>query len=271
MTHTKLTTPLVGILLALGGCGGGGDDAPPTVASTSVFAVSPAMATIYSAGLNLNVAGPDNSTPPSNLTTNQRNDYQSWSGTFSASQRAPSAAFLDSTPNCATATMLVDVNLVAVRARDGYRMQEAATFGYGSNYKPVCALTLDGHYWTWNLSEPLPASSTVNSILGGVQFTGTISRTPEATQDIDSRLTSLVGLDPDTANSAWLSFTYHVVSNTSTMPFRMFGENTQMRFRIDPTGKLLGFQYLRTGALPDLSAPNTNYSSTDTMLVLNAQ
>lgn len=135
------------------------------------------------------------------------------------------------------------------RPRRSYRMQEAATFGYDDNYKPLCALVLDGHYWTWNLSDALPVSSTIRGNLTGVQFSGISSFTPDAL-NIDSNLTGLVGLDADTANSAYLSFTYHVVSDAGTLPFRMLGENTEFRFRIDATGTFLGFPYVRTGILP---------------------
>lgn len=253
MRVTKLAVLTAIISGALTGCGGGGSDEESTkvaaATSTSVFAVRSAFDAIATAGLNLNLVGKDN-------TNRTRIDdrYNDWSGTFSIAKRAPTNEFLSTTPNCAEATILVDMRMVLIRSRDGYRMQEAATFGYDNNYKPVCAFMLDGHYWHWNLSEPLPLSSLVNGNLSGVAFTGEISRTPEST-DFDSRLASVVGLEADTANSAYLSFVYKVITDRDvTLPFRMFGETAEFRFRIDPSGKFLGLQYLRTGVVPDPAA-----------------
>ena len=235
------------------GCGGGGSSEEPTrvaATSTSVFAVRSAFDAMATKGINLNLVGKDN-------TTRTRIDdrYNDWSGTFSMSKRAPTDEFLSTTPNCAEATLLVDMRMVLIRNRDGYRMQEAATFAYDSNYKPVCAFMLDGHYWHWNLSEPLPLTSLVKGNLSGVAFTGDISRTPDAV-NFDSRLASVVGLEADTQDSAYLSFVYKVVANTEevALPFRMFGETAEFRFRIDPDGKFLGLQYLRTGVVPDPAA-----------------
>lgn len=248
--QTKTVLLAATLSVGLGGCGGGDDAPAPQLAvnSVAVFPVQSAFDAITGAGLNVNLAGTDNSQKTTNL-----NVYNDWTGTFSLSRRVASAPAL--TANCVGVTKLVDVSLTLTRARDGYRMQEAATFGYDDNYKPLCALVLDGHYWTWNLSEALPASSTISGNLTGVQFSGDSSFTPDAL-NIDSNVTGLVGLDADTANSAYLSFTYHVIPTPplrpdEVVPFRMLGENTGFRFRIDPTGRVLGFQYVRTGIVPD--------------------
>lgn len=244
------TTILAALLVAgVSGCGGGGDDAPApqlAVNSPAVFQVRSTFDSMTSAGLNLNLVGTDNAQKTSNL-----NGFNDWSGSFSLSKRTvpPSVLPANWPANCTGATKLVDVSFTLVRARDGYRMQEAATFGYDDNYTPLCAFVLDGHYWTWLLKEALPVSSTIRGNLTGVQFSGTSSLTADAL-NIDSNLTGLVGLDADTANSAYLSFTYHLVPDAGTLPFRMLGENTELRFRIDASGTFLGFQYVRTGVLP---------------------
>lgn len=264
--RTTMTFLAVMLSAGLGGCGGGDDNpiaAPLAVNSVATFQVRPAFDSISSDGLNLNLAGTDNAQKTSNL-----NGYNDWTGTFSMSKRAVTPAFLAAAANCANATTLIDVSLTLLRSRDGYRMQEAATFGYDNNYKPLCAMVLDGHYWTWNLSEALPETSLLKGNLTGVQFSGVSSSTPDAL-NIDSNLTGLVGLDADTANSAYLSFTYHVTPIFSlpatVSPFRMLGENTALRLRIDPTGKVLGFQYVRTGIVPD------PMSSTPVTLTMNSR
>lgn len=242
-TKTVLWVALLSSCLI--GCGGG-DDSPaaPALAvnSAATFPVRAAFDSVTSAGLNLNLAGTDNAQKTVNL-----NGFNDWNGTFSLSRRTATPSTL--TTNCTGVTKLVDVSLTLTRGRDGYRMQEAATFGYDDNFKPLCALVLDGHYWSWNVSEALPESSTIKGNLTGVQFSGVSSLTPDAL-NVDSNLTGLVGLDADTANSAYLSFTYHLVSDTGTLPFRMLGENTEFRFKIDPAGNILSLQYLRTGVLP---------------------
>ena len=256
------------VAAALAGCGGGGNDtaAPPQrEASTATFAVKSAMVGIYATGLNLNLSGRDNGIP---VQTVFRDDYYNWSGTFSLSSRVVTPE--NRISNCTDATTLVDIKITLTRARDGYRMQEAATFGYGADYKPICASLLDGHFWTWNLSQPLPASSGLRGNISGVEFAGTVSRTADPL-DIDASLTSLVGLDADTKDSAFLTFLYNVTPapqgsmTLPYLPFRMFGEGTEFRFRIDPTGKFLGFQYVRTGLVPD-----PNFSSPVTV-ILNSQ
>jgi hypothetical protein len=258
--RTKMTFLAVLLSAGVGGCGGGNDSpiaAPLAVNSVDTFEVRSTFDRISSDGLNLNLVGTDNAQKTSNL-----NGYNDWTGTFSMSKREVTTAFLAGTTNCANATILIDARLTLLRSRDGYRMQEAATFGYDDNYKPLCAMVLDGHYWTWNLSEELPERSLVKGNLTGVQFSGVSSFTPDAL-NIDSNLTGLVGLDADTANSAYLSFTYHVTPpGTAALPFRMLGENTDFRFRIDPMGKVLGFQYVRTGIVPD---PMSNTPVTLTM------
>ena len=242
----RTKTVLSAALLSSGliGCGGGDDAPAPQLAvnSVAVFPVQSAFDAITGAGLNMNLAGTDNAQKTSNV-----GGFNDWTGTFSLSKRTATPSIL--TTNCTGVTKLVDVSLTLTRARDGYRMQEAATFGYDDNFKPLCALVLDGHYWSWSVSEALPASSTIKGNLTGVQFSGVSSLTPDAL-NVDSNLTGLVGLDADTAQSAYLSFTYHLVSDAGTLPFRMLGENTEFRFKIDPAGNVLSLQYLRTGVLP---------------------
>lgn len=154
----KMTGPSILLAAALGGCGGGNDaSAPPQrEASTATFAVKSAMDGIYATGLSLNLGGRDNATPSQPV---YRDEYYHWNGTFSLSSRP--ATLANTISNCVGATTLVDMKMTLTRARDGYRMQEAATFGYGADYKPICASLLDGHFWTWNLSQPLPTSSGV--------------------------------------------------------------------------------------------------------------
>lgn len=257
----RTKTVLWAVLLSSGliGCGGGNDGSAPqqlAVNSAANFPVRTAFDSVTSAGMNLNLAGTDNAQKTVNL-----NGFNDWTGTFSLSKRTATPSTL--TTNCTGVTKLVDVSLSLTRGRDGYRMQEAATFGYDDNYKPLCALVLDGHYWSWSVSEALPASSTIKGNLTGVQFSGDSSLTPDAL-NVDSNLTGLVGLDADTAQSAYLSFTYHVIPtpplrSDQVVPFRMLGENTEFRFRIDTTGKVVGFQYVRTGIVPDpfLTVPVT--------------
>lgn len=255
-------------MAALVACGGeGGDGTPVPENSTASFPVESAFDGIAAAGVNVNLTGKDTATRTANLP-----NFNDWTGTFSLSRRTPSDAFLTSTPNCvdpltgAPPTILVDVNIVLTRTRDSLRMQEAATFGYGPSYKPLCAFLLDGHYWTWNLSEALPASSSIAGNLTGVQFTGVSSRTPDSQPVVDSDLTGVVGLDADTTTSAYLSIGYHVIPLSlvpePALPFRMLGEDSVMRFRIDETGKFIGFQYVRTGVVTDGSGPFTITMST---------
>jgi len=238
-------TLMAALLLGLAACGGGGDSqTSPPVASTATFPVRSALdAMLATPGINVNVSGRDNAIFPIKQPDDRRpND---WFGQFSISKRAATAA---NTPaGCAGAVTLVDARIVLTRYRDGYRMQEGATFGYAADYKPLCAFLLDGHYWFWNASQPLPATAVTSGSLTGVESGGTVQGAPFS----NATITSLVALDADTANSAWLSFVYHATPSGGSLPFQMFGETTEFRFRLDTSGAFIGFQYLRTGTVPD--------------------
>lgn len=234
-----LTILPIAAALAVAACGGGGDDgAPPPVNSTSTFAVRSAFDGAVSAGLVTNLFGRDNA-----LRSVNRDDFNDWSGTFSETKRVATAT----TTICAGATILVDLYMVLQRTRDGLRLQDGVTFAFDNEYKPVCARGLNGTIWTWSSAQPLPVSSTVGASVTGVT--------------IGSPLTGMVTLDADTSNSAYLSFIYNLPAGGT--PLDLFGDTTEFRYRIDPSGKLLGFQYVRTGIIAGVGDSTT--------VTLNAQ
>lgn len=261
--NIRLTSALL-LSLAVSACGGGGGGDGPAepVASKDAFPVAQAYGNALAARPVLNLRGTDNSVVPivervvtySDGSTKVFREpipgYRNWRGQVSLSRRAPSDQFKASTRSCASATTVVDIALTLTRQRDGYIAREAISIGYEDNFKPVCALVLDGNYWTWNLSEPLPATPVTLSGLSGVEFTGVVSRTPFPT-DTDSFLTSMVTLEPDTSSTAFLSFLYNLPDPSE--PFAMFGRTANFKFRIDSLGNFLGFRYVRTGVLSDSS------------------
>jgi hypothetical protein len=244
------------IVALFSGCGGGGDSGPPQpVTSTSTFPVRAALdAMVAAPGINVNLVGRDNAA----FTVDQPQSTRpnDWTGTFSISKRV---ATLANTPaGCTGAATLVDTRVVLTRFRDGYRMQEGATIGYTADYRPLCAFLLDGNFWFWGQSQPLPEASAPSGNLSGIESGGTTQGTgfPAAT------VTSLVALDPDTASTAYLSLVFHLVpvpdpvhAPPENLPFQMFGETTEFRFKIDPSGAFKGFQYLRTGVMPASTNP----------------
>lgn len=205
---------------ALAGCGGSGTGDPPSN-STAAFPVRGAYDTIVTNGVNVSLNG-------------KGSDGSYWDGQFSTSKRQATADTLP--PGCGAATILVDMRIVLTDHRGGdHTFQDGATMAYADDYTPVCAILLDGGGWKWQFVQPLPESATISGNLSGI-FEGT-------------ELTGLVALDPDSSSTAWISWVYDSAGGEL---LDLFGETSEFRFKIDESGKLLAFQYQRTGLIGDV-------------------
>lgn len=256
-----ITIPLV-----VAACGGGSDDPAPTPVDLK-FQVRASYANIVTKGFSVNIGGRDNVIPASNDPTafeviapgtaaeirRPVENWNDWSGVMRVSSRNGPP---ENTPTCGSATRQIDILVSLQRNRDGYRTQDGLTIGYTSDFKPICAFRLDGTYWEWNRSAPLPLTAALGN-LDGVQFTGTLVRGPnQADPDQDnteSSLTSTTTLDSATDNSAILNFVYKTTRLFGSPPpenqTTLLGVSTELGFRITPDGALLGIRYRRTGPL----------------------
>lgn len=274
---------VLGVCVLIAGCGGGGGssdasfsettsetDAEP-IAATGTFAVRQGYRNFAATGGQLPLTGSDNSYVPMETIPAQTVTWEAggieysrtipeqkrpidgytatWSGTVQTRLTKPSAE-LSADPHCALATQVVDITVALVRARDGYRTQDGIRIAYTSDFKPVCAFRTDGTHWNWRMSSPLPLSARIGA-LSPVEFTsGPAICDGQQQDDLESRLTGIVSLEPDTIDTAFLSFTYKTMPDATcseSTPVDLIGQSTEYRIRISPGGSFLGLEYIRTG------------------------
>jgi hypothetical protein len=262
------------VLLFIVGCGDDSSNpAPKTVASNLSFPVRAAYNNIVGSGLSVNLVGQDNSEPVFETVQPlvgpaiefEVPGTRDWTGTLTARSRAAIV-----TAALGTSTVAVDYGVTLVRSKDGMLIRDGLTIFYDATYRPLAAVTLQDNAWIWRTPlGPLPLSGLVGSGSGTViaescplpiEYTTvfqceeretyfTIDESGElvpveAPAQGENAMASSWILDPDTANTAFLTFTYRTVASERVVA--PTGVTTQFRMRIDSSGVYRGFEYIRS-------------------------